>query len=197
VRDGPSVRSYAVAVDCGLQALDPVLGGANLRQQLDSAAILDAVLGHDGVPEGEAVWAQLARRRNVGRGRIDNGQQRFIGVSFAPENSAPNVYLISASSGAAAPRDWGPFFFDLPRPLEAFATGRSWCVWNADLILNKVSGAHNVIVMAGVPSIMQAMLDEVAPKLKIGVPMLSETVRADAREWQHRDATRRDRRGQS
>src|SRR5438034_9315569 len=57
----------------------------------------------------------------------------------------------------------------------------------ADLILNKVSGAPgfwigNVIVMAGVPSIMQAMLDEVAPKLKIGVYMLSETVRADARE---------------
>jgi molybdenum cofactor synthesis domain-containing protein len=57
----------------------------------------------------------------------------------------------------------------------------------ADLILNKVSGAPgfwigNVIVMAGVPSIMQAMLDEVAPKLKSGVPMLSETVRADARE---------------
>ena len=37
-------------------------------------------------------------------------------------------------------------------------------------------------VMAGVPSIMQAMLDEVAPKLKIGVRMFSETVRADARE---------------
>jgi hypothetical protein len=36
--------------------------------------------------------------------------------------------------------------------------------------------------MAGVPSIMQAMLGEVAPKLKIGVRMLSETVRADARE---------------
>ena len=57
----------------------------------------------------------------------------------------------------------------------------------ADLILNKVSGAPgfwigNVIVMAGVPSIMQAMLDEVAPKLKIRVHMLSETVRADARE---------------
>jgi molybdopterin-biosynthesis enzyme MoeA-like protein len=57
----------------------------------------------------------------------------------------------------------------------------------ADLILNKVSGApgfwiHNVIVMAGVPSIMQAMLDEVAPRLTIGVPMLSETVRAEARE---------------
>ena len=54
-------------------------------------------------------------------------------------------------------------------------------------ILNKVHGAPgfwigNVIVMAGVPSIMQAMLDEVAPKLNIGVRMLSETVRADARE---------------
>src|SRR5262249_11861833 len=51
----------------------------------------------------------------------------------------------------------------------------------------QVSGAPgcwigSVIVMAGVPSIMQAMLDEVAPKLKIGVRMLSETVRADVRE---------------
>jgi len=57
----------------------------------------------------------------------------------------------------------------------------------ADLILNKVSGTPgfwigNVIVMAGVPSIMQAMLDEVAPKLKTGVRMFLETVRADARE---------------
>jgi molybdopterin-biosynthesis enzyme MoeA-like protein len=57
----------------------------------------------------------------------------------------------------------------------------------ADLIVNEVSGAPdfwigNVIVMAGVPSIIQAMLDEVAPKLKIGIPMLSETVRAHARE---------------
>ena len=57
----------------------------------------------------------------------------------------------------------------------------------ADLILNKVSAAPgfrigNVHVMAGVPTIMQAMLDEVAPKLKTGVRMMSETVRADLRE---------------
>jgi molybdenum cofactor synthesis domain-containing protein len=57
----------------------------------------------------------------------------------------------------------------------------------ADLVVNKVSGAPgiwigNVIVMAGVPSIMQAMLDEVAPRLKTGVRMLSETVPANARE---------------
>jgi len=57
----------------------------------------------------------------------------------------------------------------------------------ADLVHNKVSAAPgfwlgNVIVMAGVPSIMQAMMDIVAPKLKSGVRMLSESVRANARE---------------
>jgi molybdenum cofactor synthesis domain-containing protein len=57
----------------------------------------------------------------------------------------------------------------------------------AELVHNKVSAAPgfwlgNVIVMAGVPSIMQVMLDEVAPKLKTGVRMLSDTLRADARE---------------
>jgi molybdenum cofactor synthesis domain-containing protein len=40
----------------------------------------------------------------------------------------------------------------------------------------------NVIVMAGVPSIMQAMMDIVAPKLKSGIKMLSDSVRANARE---------------
>jgi molybdenum cofactor synthesis domain-containing protein len=57
----------------------------------------------------------------------------------------------------------------------------------ATLIENKVSGAPgfrigNVTVMAGVPSIMQAMLDAVAPTLKTGVKMLSESIRADLRE---------------
>ena len=40
----------------------------------------------------------------------------------------------------------------------------------------------NVIVMAGVPSIMQAMMDIVAPRLQSGTRMLSESVRADCRE---------------
>jgi molybdenum cofactor synthesis domain-containing protein len=57
----------------------------------------------------------------------------------------------------------------------------------AELVTNKVSGAPgfwigNVIVMAGVPAIMQAMLDEVAPKLKTGTKLISETIRADAKE---------------
>lgn len=57
----------------------------------------------------------------------------------------------------------------------------------ATLVANKVSGAPgfrigNVITMAGVPAIMQAMLDEVAPTLDTGAKMLSETIRADAKE---------------
>jgi molybdenum cofactor synthesis domain-containing protein len=57
----------------------------------------------------------------------------------------------------------------------------------AELVLNKSSAApgfriDNVIVMAGIPQIMQAMLEYVAPQLKTGAKMLSETVRADCRE---------------
>ncbi len=49
----------------------------------------------------------------------------------------------------------------------------------AELIANPISKAPgfwigNVIVMAGVPSIMQAMLDDVAPKLAKGAKILSE-----------------------
>ena len=56
-----------------------------------------------------------------------------------------------------------------------------------ELVRNKISGAPgfwigNVIVMAGVPAIMQAMLDEVAPQLKTGAKLLSTTIRADAKE---------------
>jgi molybdenum cofactor synthesis domain-containing protein len=57
----------------------------------------------------------------------------------------------------------------------------------AELVENKQSGAPgfwigNVIVMAGVPSIMQAMLDAAAPRLQTGVKMISETVKGDVRE---------------
>ncbi len=56
-----------------------------------------------------------------------------------------------------------------------------------ELVLNKISAAPgfrigNVIVMAGIPAVMQAMLEYIAPQLKTGAKMLSETVRADCRE---------------
>jgi molybdenum cofactor synthesis domain-containing protein len=57
----------------------------------------------------------------------------------------------------------------------------------AALVANRISGAPgfwtgNVITMAGIPAVMQAMLDEVAPKLKTGARLMSETIRADAKE---------------
>ncbi|HXW47925.1 MAG TPA: molybdopterin-binding protein [Xanthobacteraceae bacterium] len=57
----------------------------------------------------------------------------------------------------------------------------------ATLVLNKISAAPgfwigNVIVMAGIPSVMQAMLEYVVPQLKTGSKMFSESVRADCRE---------------
>ena len=57
----------------------------------------------------------------------------------------------------------------------------------AALVVNKVSGAPgfwigNVITMAGIPTVMQSMLDEVAPKLKTGTKLISITIRADAKE---------------
>src|SRR5918994_1473232 len=54
----------------------------------------------------------------------------------------------------------------------------------ADLVDNPISRAPgfklgNVIVMAGVPTIMQAMLDSVAPTLSTGTRMVIETVEAE------------------
>ncbi|MGH6848212.1 MAG: competence/damage-inducible protein A [Methylocella sp.] len=54
---------------------------------------------------------------------------------------------------------------------------------DASLIANKISAAPgfwtaNVIVLAGVPAIMQAMLDDVAPRLKTGARMIVETIPA-------------------
>ena len=55
----------------------------------------------------------------------------------------------------------------------------------------------NVIVMAGVPSIMQAMMDIVAPKLKSGVRMLSETDPRQHPRGRYRRAAARRRQGAS
>jgi molybdenum cofactor synthesis domain-containing protein len=59
----------------------------------------------------------------------------------------------------------------------------------AELIENSVSKAPgfmigNVIVMAGVPAIMEAMLRAVTPRLKTGPKMLSDSIRINAPEGQ-------------
>ena len=70
-----------------------------------------------------------------------------------------------------------------PEDLNAARLRMARIPFGADLIANPVSKAPgfrigNVHVMAGVPSIMQAMLDSIAPTLKGGAAMLSETIEA-------------------
>ena len=68
-----------------------------------------------------------------------------------------------------------------PEDLNAARLRMARIPFGADLIANAVSKAPgfrigNVHVMAGVPSIMQAMLDAIGPTLKGGAQMLSETI---------------------
>lgn len=64
-----------------------------------------------------------------------------------------------------------------PEDLNAARRRMARIPQGGDLVENKISKAPgfmigNVIVMAGVPAIMQAMLDGVAPRLKTGAKML-------------------------
>ena len=59
--------------------------------------------------------------------------------------------------------------------------------FGADLVANSISHTpgfklENVIVMAGVPNVMQVMLDAVMPELKKGKQMLSTTIEVNAPE---------------
>lgn len=70
-----------------------------------------------------------------------------------------------------------------PEDLNAARLRMARIPFGADLIPNSVSKAPgfrigNVHVMAGVPSVMQAMLDAIAPTLKGGAAMMSETIEA-------------------
>jgi len=70
-----------------------------------------------------------------------------------------------------------------PEDLNAARRRMARIPHGAELVDNPVSRAPgfwigNVIVMAGVPFIMQAMLDGVAPKIARGTPMLSVTLDA-------------------
>lgn len=57
----------------------------------------------------------------------------------------------------------------------------------AELVANSVSGApgyliENVIVMAGIPRVVQAMMEDVLPRLEKGRPVASRSIRVDAPE---------------
>ncbi|MEA2856038.1 MAG: hypothetical protein QOH98_359 [Methylobacteriaceae bacterium] len=70
-----------------------------------------------------------------------------------------------------------------PEDLNAARRRMARIPQGGELVENKISKAPgfmigNVIVMAGVPAIMQAMLDGVTPRLKTGAKMLVESIEA-------------------
>jgi molybdenum cofactor synthesis domain-containing protein len=70
-----------------------------------------------------------------------------------------------------------------PEDLNAARRRMARIPHGAELIENKISKAPgfmlgNVVVMAGVPAIMQAMLDAVTPRLKTGVKVIAESIDA-------------------
>lgn len=93
-----------------------------------------------------------------------------VGIDFHPEALA----LLAARF--ANPADFNP----MRRRMARIPDG-------ASLIRNPVSAAPgfqigNVFVLAGVPSIMRVMLDDIAPRLARGRPVLSITVAAQVAE---------------
>ena len=74
-----------------------------------------------------------------------------------------------------------------PRPDSRCTSSMARIPAGADLVENSVSKAPgffigNVIVMAGVPRIMQAMLGAVTPRLRTGPKLISTTIDAQIRE---------------
>jgi hypothetical protein len=76
LRAGAGVYDLAVGANTLGKGFDAIDRSANLKQQLNSAAIVDPVFQHDSIPKGPSIFAKLARRFVNGRGRSDQGERR-------------------------------------------------------------------------------------------------------------------------
>jgi hypothetical protein len=68
-----STDGLAILIDLCGQRFDTITSGANLRQDFNAAAIVNSVFVRDRIPQGQAMFAKLARWCIAGRRRIDEG----------------------------------------------------------------------------------------------------------------------------
>ncbi len=102
-------------------------------------------------------------------------------------DSMAKAFGVGISHHAEASEILLKFFAEIGREPNEARMRMARIPHGASLIYNRVSHApgfrfENVFVMAGVPKVMQAMMDEIAPQLTRGKPVLSRTIRFDGGE---------------
>ncbi len=134
------------------------------------------VIGDDHEAIVEAVNALRARHTYL-----------FTTGGIGPTHDDITAEAIAASFGVALPIDeravaaMEPFYREKNLPLNETRLRMARIPVGADLVANPVSAAPgfwigNVIVMAGIPSIVRGMLADVVPKLRRGVVVHSRNV---------------------
>jgi molybdenum cofactor synthesis domain-containing protein len=145
---------------------DEILSGRTKDQNICYIADYLAKIGID-LREARIVpdtTSEIVAAVNALRARYD--------YLFTTGGIGPTHDDITADAVAAAPEDLN----EARRRMARIPHG-------AELIDNRISKApgfkiENVIVLAGVPAVMQVMLDAVAPQLARGAPMIAEAISA-------------------
>src|SRR5262245_60111979 len=98
--------------------------------------------------------------------------RHHLGLPVVESSCQPPTHSLQRGRHGRAPNDrWQDPVRPHQRPEYRLHCGISDGAWAS---ISRIVDAVNALAC---PSIMQAMLDEVAPKLRIGVRMLSETIR--------------------
>ena len=163
---------------------DEILSGRTKDQNISYIADYLSKIGIDlrearVVPD---VTAEIVAAVNALRPRYD---YLFTTGGIGPTHDDITADAIAAALGVEISEDPRVIYLLLerikPEDLNEARRRMARIPHGAELVKNRISAAPgfwigNVIVMAGVPAIMRAMLDEVGPKLATGTPVIVETI---------------------
>ena len=165
---------------------DEILSGRTKDQNVFYIA---GYLGKTGIDLREArivpdIAAEIIAAVNALRTRYD---YVFTTGGIGPTHDDITADAVAAALGVEISEDPGAINLLLermnPQDLNEARRRMARIPHGAALVKNKISAAPgfwiaNVIVLADVPAVMQAMLDDVAPRLSTGTPMIIETISA-------------------